>query len=506
MPITTDPSLTQSPLGIKGAAGAPPFNPLAGLEAATAIQNYARTGAETQDIQNRIAQFNASFAARQRAGAIAATSPDLATAAERMGHDDQVAAFAPELAQTMANVGQVLQTTAGMRQDQAFAGARELTKTLFSVAVNRPQMLDKAVQMGMGMIPPANQAAVGRYAQGLMESLTDGLRDANGNIPPMAAGEITKRLIPALVAAGLDSRQLADVLGTVPPGVNVVPNATASGQSGLVAQGGAIGGGLPSQGPSGNSNPPSPSSPVISSFGPDTVTKDAMARVVPQVIDIKNDLDQRAKEAISIQTQIDSAQGILNAGTKTGPGQPTKQKITSLMYALGASDDVMKALGENPLADSQALSARLTQLMVQQLKSTTGTGKPYTAEFERWAADNPNFATTNEGINKMFDFAKKITGMTLAEQQDFNRAQNASMKDLGVDSELARQQYLSQHPARWNQKLIDSGQIRDTTKPFDPKSVADKQQLLDLARRGIISKEEGNRVITLHPEWFKNGK
>lgn len=174
-----------------------------GLSDAGAVQasnpfTFAATAADTQNKINQNKAFALQLQAKQKLGQIMATSPDIPTAIQRAQQDPSVAAFVPELVQTIAGTQDTLQAYQGKVQAQgmdAFAkGAGMLPGEMVE-----PGAMKKNLPALLGTIPDLNvRASVKKSMEHLIEGLTSDLPED----PEERKKEYAKRVTAAGLGTG----------------------------------------------------------------------------------------------------------------------------------------------------------------------------------------------------------------------------------------------------------------------------------------------------------------
>lgn len=164
--------------------------------------------AEIQSKLNEVRLFNQTFAARQAAGQIFATSPDMATATERISKDPMVSGFAPELVNLARQNQLVMMELQGKQQDQARSGFEGFVKALPQI-YNHPENWGPMVNAQLDLLPPALRAQVGPSIEMIRKGLTDGLPTD----PKAALDMYHSRLNGMMVAAGITPDLIHQVAG-----------------------------------------------------------------------------------------------------------------------------------------------------------------------------------------------------------------------------------------------------------------------------------------------------
>lgn len=201
-------------------AGYQPINPLA------TVQNFT----EVQKNLNDLRQFQQVFSARQKAGQIIATSPDIDSATAALLVDPQVMGFNPEAAANLASTNNILTQQAGQVAGQKRDSFHQLLSGLPSV-IEDPGQWGTVADTAIGLATPQARAGVAAAANALRSSLLDGLPSD----PAAAQAEMRKRVSGWVIANGA-GEALPQLFGAnVQPGVGgaTVPGRVAPVQGGL---------------------------------------------------------------------------------------------------------------------------------------------------------------------------------------------------------------------------------------------------------------------------------
>ncbi len=199
IPAQTGP--TVSPLDVVGGRNpglGQPSNPL------ELVNNMAAT----QQKLNEVKLFNQTFAARQKAGQIMATAPDVQTGLAQMQKDPQVSAFAPELTASVVSTLSSLTSQQGEVQRQGFDAFTNVVKGLPAV-IEDPGQWKPLVQSTLALSSPQARPGLEKSLGYLQEALTAPGPDGQ----PVSKAEQVKRLAGWSIAGGMGGA-VQQVLGT----------------------------------------------------------------------------------------------------------------------------------------------------------------------------------------------------------------------------------------------------------------------------------------------------
>jgi hypothetical protein len=217
---------------------APPPNPLGTVGAFAQIQNQLN--------QNRL--FQQTFAAKQQAGQIISSAPDLETGLTNLYKNPSTAAFAPEIVNNVRQSQLTLTQMQGIQQTQANTGLELLMKSIASTAGN-PSMLPSAIQRGMATLPPGVRDQVAGIMPATVAAI---LPSGAGNDPSQWTqaqnAQYTKNLAALAATGGLtpDTWSLAAGKPTVlSQGNQLTPGLTSLSTGAVTPSGGSFGVGAP---------------------------------------------------------------------------------------------------------------------------------------------------------------------------------------------------------------------------------------------------------------------
>ena len=193
--------------------GPPPPAPTAGADPLGTIGSLATI--QNQLNQNRL--FQQSFAARQAAGKVIASAPDMATAATQLQKDPQIAGFYPEIIGTVLGNQKANLENQGIVQGQSQSALEALYKSLGAAQAD-PSQFDKAMKVGIAGMPP--EAAAYLKAHG------DPVGTIQGVLGPLAKNDPDRfhQVLTGLqLGVGIAPSNVFGAAGNVPPTLNVSP-------------------------------------------------------------------------------------------------------------------------------------------------------------------------------------------------------------------------------------------------------------------------------------------
>src|SRR5271167_4349863 len=175
--MAVDPEIS---LGFKSQPSALSGNPLDTVGALQGLQNS----------QNQLKQFSQTFAARQKAGQIIASAPDLNTGLQQALQDPDVAGFAGDVVQTAREAQLAQARVQGETQNQATAGFGEFLKSAPSLLTN-PGAFGANAATALSLTSPNARSAVDAAIRNTHAALTSDLPTD----PTDRAAELNKRLV-----------------------------------------------------------------------------------------------------------------------------------------------------------------------------------------------------------------------------------------------------------------------------------------------------------------------
>ena len=223
-------------------------------------------GIQNQLNQNRL--FQQSFAAKQAAGKIIASSPDMGTAAQLMQQNPTVAGFYPEIISNALANNKLNIETQGTLHDQSQSVLQGVYKAL-GAASSAPDQFDNALKLGLAGAPATALAQLKQQGDpiGLLQKV----------LGPLAKSDPQrfKQVVAGLqLGAGIDPAKVFGASGAVPPTALQSPG-------GGVQIIGGLGGATPPGGgptPTGGGPTPTPSTPTPT---PSTLASDGSPLYAP---------------------------------------------------------------------------------------------------------------------------------------------------------------------------------------------------------------------------------
>ena len=418
-------------------------------------------------IQNNLNQnklFQQTFAARQQAGHIMATAPDLETGLSNLYKDPQVAPFAGEM------VGQIRQ---GMLAGVQYQGEvqKQATSGYDAVIQGLPAMLasptegtwKNAIESKLGTLSPLARKQVEPILANMKTALLDGLPDD----PAAAKAEFAKRVAGFSLATGAKPEAISGILGpatsqdtggkiqfgrTAPPqggpageapgsfipgnalGKTLAPTLTdvPVGEGSTVKEivGGDSGQGNPltavAKPGTDSANPLLPEAAAGPKIPPGaigartpTLTEGEYAPTrTKHVADYEKDLDDRVNTGGTFRRNMDEIIGAAKQA-QAGGGAETYAKLGAALQAFGVDNDVVNKMANGSLAASQVIDkASLSNTMNQLKQQLTGIGgsRINQQEFVAQLSKNPNLSTDPNAIVQVFNLWNDFYKRDKAEQ------------------------------------------------------------------------------------------
>lgn len=196
--MAVDPEIS---LGIKPVTSPFSGNPLETLGQIQGIQAQ----------QNQLKQFAATFAARQKAGQIIASAPDLASGLDAASKDPDVMGFAGDV-YNVAREAQLAQTrVAGETQEQGLKGYHVFTSALPSTLTN-PESFGPNAATALSLTSPQARGAVNDAIRNLHSAITSGGPDPQQD-PQGYADFVKKNIVSTALGSGTPAAQLHAITG-----------------------------------------------------------------------------------------------------------------------------------------------------------------------------------------------------------------------------------------------------------------------------------------------------
>lgn len=501
---------------------APAGNPL------SMISNFA----EVQGQLNQNKLFAQTYAARQKAGQIMSTAPDVETGIQQMLADPQVAPFAGETISAMRQAQQTLIATQGEQQKQASTGLEALLKSLPAVMAD-PEQWDGVVKANLATLSPSARAAVVPAVDSIKHALLDDLPSDPGQRRTL----FNQRLSGMMLGAGITPEQIQGIVGK-PSVVNtggsnvfgvqlpgqlgggfspsgrpvantlaptVVKGTGPEGEDVTTVWGGGGGGSgnggvvvpRPSNGPSAqNGNalsppiPPTARTPSNALIGPSQTQTTYNQDRTKDIADYEKNLDDRVNNGSQLRKNVGEVVGAMHDAT-TGGGAETYAKLGSALQAIGVKNPTVDKWANGSLAASQVIDKVALQDSMSQLKQQlTGVGgsRLNAQEFVAYLNKNPNLVTDPRAAVQVFNLWQQFYDRDKTEQAMFDKFKSGNATgDQALDhaasngsDPLLGKPDLKRWPALWNQsdymqKFAPGGEISSAgVKGVDhPKDISD---------------------------------
>lgn len=406
--------------------------------------------------------FQAQFGARQKAGQIISSAPDLETGLAQAAQDPSVAAFGGEVLNSYRQMQQTLTATQGMQQEQNAHGLQAIVKAA-AASINNPSQdnLAKNFNTALASMPPEIRARDKEAATSLWHSLTDGVTSGD---------DLRKNLIGQFGAAGGTPEALQTMVGARPvsenlgnrmvfgnqslftggmtpqtslgtglaPQVTEVPTATGGIQKVIVGGGGASGGspsdgrGMPSaQGNAlvgGAQNAPASAPSGGNSLGGTPIGPPSLGKadteyqsgVGKDMADYRKNLNENVTAGNNIMASISQARDAMQQ-FRPGAGAETYTQLGKLVQAFGGSQQLVDKVSNGNLAASQEMQKQMVGTAMGQVKQQMdGQGRITQAEFQEFRKNNPNIDTDPRAIEKIFNFWTQTHNRNVEEQKQLS--------------------------------------------------------------------------------------
>lgn len=403
-------------------------------------------------IQNRLNQnalFQQEFSAKQRAGQIIASSPDLESGLTALYQDPRTAAFAGPIVNNVRATQLTQMQIAHTKQEMMQSGLQAVLHGI-GASLNNPDQLEANITANLGVVPkeiaPEVRSAVGSIVQGLGHDL---LSD-----PILAAKELQKRTAGLMTSTGYTPESIAAASGTILPRVETGPYGPGGAQAPA-----AIGGlpGVPANVPG-----------TVNALGGNAALTAAVAPVQGLPPAQEAYLKDRGTKMAQYQTELDDSvktgnnlmQTIQEAkeaqqNFKPGGGAGTYAHIAQIAQAFGAPNEMVDKIANGDLSASQEFGKIANNFVMGQLRQSlqgVGGSRINQQEFEAFTKNNPNLETDPRAIDKIFNYWSRQHNYNVAEQE----AMNEYLQKPGAD--------ITRWPAEW-QKIAKSKGMVNTSVP-----------------------------------------
>ena len=419
MPIDPQISLGVTPI-------APPANPLG------AIGGYA----DLQDKLNQLTLFRQTFAARQKAGQILASAPDMETGLQGLMKDPLTAPFSGEII-NQARQGMLAQVQLqGEQQKQATDGLGAIIKGM-SVGVSSPSMVGPSIDATMKTLSQSAQTRDGPAVDSLKSALTDGLPSD----PAAARAEFTKRMAALSLAGGVTEDTVRAQSGTMKPQVIQTTDATGAVSSRVVggpAAGGSADlgqGGAPPTAPAGSNTLAPGLPPGTLSVGPSNTRAAEQKGLGEAGVAVQDEMNTNAE---ALPTQLARLNTIIDTLGKfqAGGGANWRTEGGKFLQSLknigvqGITQDNINGVANSSLPDSQIFNSLIKQFVTRQLSTDVkGQGKAMRDEVTAYL-QSADATTDPAALLKILNLAKYSMQVGYDKSQKFQDYKEKGMGDF----------------------------------------------------------------------------
>lgn len=405
------------------------------------------------------------FMAQQRAGEIAAQTPDLDTLIQNLTSDPLVAGFAPEIINTMRQNQLALTQLRGAQSTQS----REALGGFLNAAVGAlddPSQLMPIAQTHLALYPVDQQKRLMPAFQSLVTSLTHDLPSD----PGQAKIEYQKRLVAQLTGAGMKPEEIYAAMGRVAPTIQTGPYGPGGAQQPVVvggfnmpawggggtggastppATGGGGGGGTQPAG--GALAVPGAQQPGFTPLGPTGPSKTQETYLTHRGEDMaayQGNLDHSVTAGSQIMQTLNEARDAMTR-FKPGAGASTYVGIAQLAQALGADQKLVDRLAGGDLSAAQEMQKLMVNTTWNQIKEQMPSASRTTQmEFQTFQKNNPNIDLDPRAIEKIFNFWNRSYARDRIEQRELGK-------------HLKSGEDISAWPQKWTEMSGKMG-LRDT--------------------------------------------
>lgn len=403
------------------------------------------------------------FMAQQRAGEIAAQTPDLDTLIQNLTADPLVAGFAPEIINTMRQNQLALTQLRGYQSTQS----REALGGFLNAAVGAlddPSQLMPIAQTHLALYPVDQQKRLMPAFQSLVTSLTHDLPSD----PGQAKIEYQKRLVAQLTGAGMKPEEIYAAMGRVAPTIQTGPYGPGGAQQPVVvggfnmpawggtggtatappATGGGGGGGTqPAGGALAVPGAQQPGFTPLGPTGPSKTQETYLTHRGEEMSGYQKNLDTAVESGSGIIRTINEAQEAMQ-NFKPGAGASAYARTAEIFQALGADQKLVDRIAGGDLSAAQEMEKLMVNTTWNQIKEQMPSASRTTQmEFQTFQKNNPNINLDPRAIGKIFNFWQQAFARDRIEQRELNK----HIKGGGD---------ISEWPQQWNDRMGNMG-LRD---------------------------------------------
>jgi hypothetical protein len=404
--------------------------------------NMLQSLAATQNALNQNRLFQQEFGAKQRAGQIISSAPDLETGMTQLYSDPQTAAFAGPIINGIRESQRTMLQMSGEKQSQAQGALAQTLKSLGG-AINDPSQLEPLISANLATV----SSSVAPEVRSAISSVVRALGE--GNPTPT---QYQARLGGLMLGTGFTPDSLRAITGAVPAGVTFQPvgpggslqplaiGGPAAGGGGAIAPVGVAGGGgnpltirtAPTTAPgAGSLTAPSPTGPSAGTppggiAGPTLDQQQYLSDRGKQMAQYQTELDDSVKTGNSLMQTIQEAKEARDS-FKPGGGAAGYARAAQIAQAFGAPNDLVDKIANGNLAASQEFGKIANNFVMGQLRQSLqgiGGSRINQQEFEAFTKNNPNLDTDPRAIDKIFQFWSRQHNYNIAEQSALAEAQS----------------------------------------------------------------------------------
>lgn len=200
-----------------------------------------------------------------------------------------------------------------------------------------------------------------------------------------------------------------------------------------------------------------PQSSWLSKLSP--VQQEQLKSVAPYIKEV-NEEAGRALKINQIIDEMDKAR----ADFKSGGGTGAYVKMAEIAQALGVKNPTVDKIAAGSLPGTQEFGKLQLQLGTAMLRNSLmpGAGRILQTEFEQFQKHNPNWDSDPRTIDAMFNFMKKVNGISLQRQNALSLVYKNAVQGKELPSGMAD---MSQFEPWWNKKLQERGLISGPAAP-----------------------------------------
>lgn len=173
-------------------------------------------------------------------------------------------------------------------------------------------------------------------------------------------------------------------------------------------------------------------------------------------------LNERVRTGADLMQRINESRDAL-AKFQPGGGKETRATMAQYAQAFGAPQGIVDKIAGGDLGAMQEFKKLAIQQAMESLKQTMATdngmgGRMTQFEFQQFVNANPNLSSDPRAIDKIFNFAERMHGRNMAEQQAYDQYVRSGGDPARWSAEWARR--VSQPQPQQGQSAPGSGGFR----------------------------------------------